>query len=223
VTWALDHLVVGARSLAEGADWCEATLGITPGPGGKHPLMGTHNRLFAIGSSAFPRAYFEIIAIDPAAPPPGRARWFDLDQPGLHAALAAGPALIHWVARCDALRAELVALQAAGIERGEALAAERPTPRGLLRWQISVRPDGARLAGGALPTLIEWGETHPTDAMPASGVALDGMVLGGMPAALHARLPHGVQASSDRQAASIVATLRTPRGLVSLRSPTSAP
>ena len=54
--WQLDHLVVAARSLDEGAAWCEATLGIVPGPGGKHPLMGTHNRLFPIASDRHPRA-----------------------------------------------------------------------------------------------------------------------------------------------------------------------
>ena len=30
----LDHLVVGAASLAQGVAWCENTLGVTPGPGG---------------------------------------------------------------------------------------------------------------------------------------------------------------------------------------------
>jgi hypothetical protein len=179
--------------------------------------------VFGIASPAFPRAYFEIIAIDPNASAPGRARWFDLDQPALQAALAAGPALIHWVARCDRLGAELAALQAAGVERGEALAAERPTPHGLLRWRISVRADGARLAGGALPTLIEWGNVHPVDTLPASGVALDGLVLGGLPDAVLAQLPPGVQHSPDPQAAPIVATLHTPRGRVVLSSPKSVP
>jgi len=51
---ALDHLVVTARTLDEGAAWCEATLGIVPGPGGRHALMGTHSRLFSIASRAFP-------------------------------------------------------------------------------------------------------------------------------------------------------------------------
>ena len=31
----LDHLVVMAASLDEGVAWCEATLGVTPGPGGQ--------------------------------------------------------------------------------------------------------------------------------------------------------------------------------------------
>ena len=167
VSWSVDHLVVGAATLEQGVAWCEATLGVMPGPGGKHPLMGTHNRLLAIGSPAFPRAYLEIIAIDPQAAAPARRRWFDLDDPALRAALAAGPRLIHWVARCDDAVAECAALAAAGIDRGEVLQAERDTPRGLLRWRISVRDDGQRLAGGALPTLIEWGDTHPADSLAA--------------------------------------------------------
>ena len=53
---AVDHLVVAARTLDEGVAWCEATLGITPTAGGQHPLMGTHNRVFAIGSEAYANA-----------------------------------------------------------------------------------------------------------------------------------------------------------------------
>ena len=44
----LDHLVVLAPSLASGVAWAEATLGVTPGPGGEHSLMGTHNRLLRL-------------------------------------------------------------------------------------------------------------------------------------------------------------------------------
>ena len=60
----LDHLVTMANSLDEGVAWCEATLGVTPGPGGEHPLMGTHNRLLRIDSDAFSHAYLELIAIN---------------------------------------------------------------------------------------------------------------------------------------------------------------
>jgi hypothetical protein len=49
VSIELDQFVVAARTLDEGAAWCEATLGIAPGLGGKHPLMSTHYRVFAIG------------------------------------------------------------------------------------------------------------------------------------------------------------------------------
>lgn len=169
----VDHLVVAAATLDEGVAWCEATLGLTPGPGGQHPLMGTHNRLFSIASPAFPLAYFEIIAIDPAAPPPARRRWFDMDEPDLQERLRNdGPQLAHWAARVPDARAAVAALQGLGIERGEVIAASRPTPSGLLQWQITVREDGQRLYDGALPTLIQWGAVHPAAAMPASGVTL---------------------------------------------------
>src|SRR4051812_6890957 len=61
----VDHLVVAARSLEDGVEWCRETLGFVPDAGGEHPLMGTHNRVFRIAGATFPRAYFEIIAINP--------------------------------------------------------------------------------------------------------------------------------------------------------------
>lgn len=175
---ALDHLVVVAATLDEGVAWCERTLGITPGPGGQHALMGTHNRLFSIASADFPLAYCEIIAIDAAAPAPGRRRWFDMDDAALQERVRReGPQLAHWVARVDDARAAVAALQAHDIDRGEVLAASRPTPQGLLQWQITVRPDGQRLFDGLLPTLIQWGDVHPAAAMPPSGIALVSVAL----------------------------------------------
>ena len=214
----VDHLVLAARTLADGVAWCEAALGITPGPGGEHTFMGTHNRLFSIASAAFPRAYFEIIAINPHAPKPGRARWFDLDDTALQQAVAHGPALIHWVARCDNPNASVAAIRAAGIDRGELLQAERQTPNGLLGWQITVRSDGQRLFGGALPTLIEWADRHPADTMPPSGVALTQLAVHGLPAVLKALLPHEVQAPAGPGAAPLTAMLSTARGPVVLHS-----
>jgi hypothetical protein len=175
----LDHLVVAAASLAEGVAWCEATLGVTPGPCGAHALFGTHNRL--LRSDAHPQAYLEIIAIDPAAtptrPPPLR-RWFDLDDPALRRRLAdEGPQLIHWVASVPDIDAACARLSALGIERGPVIEASRPTPQGLLRWRITVRDDGQRLFGGALPTLIQWGDTHPAAAMAAAGLSLQALRL----------------------------------------------
>ena len=189
-TLAVDHLVVAAASLAQGVHWCEQTLGVTPGPGGEHALMGTHNRLLSLASAAFPLAYLEIIAINPAAAAPagGRKRWFGLDNPALQTRLAHhGPHLIHWVARSTALDVHRQSLTTLGLPAGEPVAASRPTPNGILKWQMLLRDDGTLLFNGALPTLIQWQGPHPVQSMPASGVILQRLQLGG-------RLPAGVQA-----------------------------
>lgn len=169
----VDHLVVAAARLEDGVAWCEATLGVVPGAGGRHDLFGTHNRLLAIGSEAFPEAYLEIIAIDPDAAPPPRPRWFGLDEPVLRERLARdGPAFIHVVARCADVRAPLARLQALGIDAGEPMAARRQTPRGWLEWEIAVPRDGRLPGGGAVPTWIHWPGAHPASAMPRSGLVL---------------------------------------------------
>jgi hypothetical protein len=218
----IDHLVVAARTLDEGVAWCESTFGIVPASGGRHALMGTHNRVFSIASPTCPGAYFEIIAIDPDAPPPGRTRWFDLDAPAVQAALERGPQLIHWVLRCHDIAARCERLRAAGIERGELIAAERGTGEGLLRWQISVRADGARLFGGALPTLIRWAGRHPADNLPDTGITLQRIDVAGLPAAAADEAAAGGVRFVDA-ATPLAATLSTARGSVTLRAPSPEP
>ncbi|MCV2353208.1 VOC family protein [Paucibacter sp. B2R-40] len=210
---AFDHLVIGAASLAEGEAWCEATLGVRPVGGGKHGLMGTHNRLLNMSGPAFPRCYLEIIAIDPDAPPPGRARWFDLDSPALQERLRVeGPGLIHWVARVDGdLDAQLNHWREQGVDAGEAVAASRMTPAGELRWRIALRRDGKRLSKGALPLLIEWGEVHPADGLAGATVNLCKFELSLPQPALLAGL------LVETGEAHVHAQLQTPLGLVSLQ------
>src|SRR2546425_366588 len=55
----LDHLVVACKDLDQGAAWVVDRLGIEPQPGGKHTLMGTHNRLLRLG----PGSFFELMAM----------------------------------------------------------------------------------------------------------------------------------------------------------------
>lgn len=226
----LDHLVVIADSLATGVAWCEQQLGVTPGPGGQHPLMGTHNRLLRIDSPGWPRAYLEVIAIEPGVRPlrqPPLHRWFDMDDAQLMAHVRAhGPRLLHWVARTETLSQALARTQASGWDRGEGLQASRMTPQGLLAWQISVRPDGQRLLDGVLPTLIEWGSAHPVDAMPEQGVRLRQLRLQHPE---HTRLRTWAQAIGLGQVEwedgppALLATLDTPRGPVVLSSQTGSP
>ncbi len=220
----VDHLVIAARNLVEGVAWCEATLGITPGPGGEHPLFGTHNRLFRIATVNHPRAYFEIIAINNVANysnSTGARRWFDLDSLALQDALQAGPRLMHFVANTSDVGKACAALHSLGMERGPAVQASRMTAAGLLQWQITVRPDGQRLFDGGLPTLIQWGEVHPANDMTDSGVTLQ---------SLHMYHPQHAQLKAAYQAIglqgvrlhegtpNLIAQLQTPKGLVTLES-----
>ncbi|WP_332814185.1 VOC family protein [Ramlibacter sp.] len=218
----IDHLVVVADTLEQGAAWCERTLGVASGPGGEHALMGTHNRLLRIATVDFPQAYFELIARNPGAPVPARTRWFDMDQPAQQATVRAqGPRLAHWVARVPDLDAALAAWRRQGIERGEAVEASRETPRGLLRWRISVRPDGRRLFDGCLPTLIEWEGTHPAAGMPECGVTLHALALQHPQAGLLGQALAAIGMDNvglDQGPANLCATLRTPRGVIRLES-----
>ena len=229
----IDHLVVAATSLEQGVQWCEALFGITPALGGEHALFGTHNRLFKIATPKFSMAYFEIIAINPAAVRSKKTttlhphRWFDLDNPELQKSISKEPRLIHFVASTPDIKAARMALRLEGIDRGPAIHAERQTSKGLLHWQISVRADGQRLFDGALPTLIQWGKPdateplrlHPRNTLPRSGVTLQSIDIT-HPSAEKLQTAYasiGLNGISISEGpANIKATLKTPKGIVVL-------
>jgi hypothetical protein len=228
----IDHLVVAAHTLEQGVQWCEATLGITPEAGGEHSQFGTHNKLFKIATPAHPLAYFEIIALNPGAKGPANPnakRWFDLDSPDLRAAVAQEPRLVHFVAGTDELQAARIALKNICIDRGPAMPASRHSRKGVLHWQITVREDGYRLFEGCLPTLIQWGKAddaeplrlHPRNSLPRSRVSLDSIAVSHpsaakLQAAYSAIGLDGIPITEG--AANLSATLKTPKGLVTLNS-----
>jgi Glyoxalase-like domain len=228
----IDHLVVVARDLEQGVAWCEATLGITPSPGGEHKLFGTHNRLFKIATPAHQMAYFEIIAINLLAAyanKQGVKRWFDMDDAALQAAVAVEPCLVHFVVNTPDVQSARTALSALGIDRGPALEASRHTRKGVLQWQITVREDGQRLWSGALPTLIQWGKPgdaeplrlHPRNSLPRSGVTLQSIAVTHPDAAAlqAAYATIGLTGIAvDTGPANLTATLHTPKGIVTLSS-----
>jgi len=153
---ALDHLVVCAETVEAGSAYVEKMLGVAPGPGGRHLAMGTHNRLLSLG----PDIYLEVIAVDPEAAPPERARWFDLDR------FSGSPRLTNWVAKCDDLGA---AVRAAPSGIGEVIELER----GDLRWRMAVPQDGRLPFGGAYPGLISWlGSARPAARLADRGCRL---------------------------------------------------
>jgi hypothetical protein len=141
----IDHIVIGARTLEEGAAYVEAHLGVRPGPGGTHDGVGTHNLLLGLGKER----YLEVIAPDPGQPEPPHPRPFDLDDPGMRLALDAGPRLIAWVARTPVLDAVVTRL---GTHHAGEIRAMR---RGKLSWRMALPPQRQDM-DNLIPALIQW-------------------------------------------------------------------
>lgn len=201
MTSSIDHLTVAATSIEDRR--LDELLGVELSPGGRHARMGTHNRLLRLG----PTSYLELIAIDPLATAPMHPRWFELDEPEMRARLAAGPRLVHWVARVE--RAELPPL---AIDVGP----WEQFQRGDLSWQLTVRGDGKLPADGLAPSLILWpGSAHPAARLPDVGVSLEALELEHPRAAdIQRQLDLlGVDVRCTRgSAARLVAHLATPGG-----------
>ncbi|HET7418785.1 MAG TPA: VOC family protein, partial [Candidatus Dormibacteraeota bacterium] len=154
----LDHLVVTAPVLAVGVEWVESILGVTLQAGGEHQRMATHNALIRLGNST----YLEVIAPNPEAVRPDRHRWFELDRMKHDDS----PRLATWVARTGDVNS---AVADCGGEFGQI----EPMSRGTLNWLIAIPSEGALIAGGVIPMLIEWAaETLPATRLEDKGCAL---------------------------------------------------
>ncbi len=157
----LDHITVVARSLEEGCAYINNALGIDMPEGGKHPRMGTHNKLMPLG----PDMFLELITIDPDAVAPPRPRWFNLDE------FAGTPRLGTWVLNTDDLEA---ALATAHPDSGRAL----ELTRGDLKWLMAVADDGAMPLDGAFPVLMQWPDgPHPAANMTDLGCRLEALTI----------------------------------------------
>ena len=198
---ALDHLAVVARTLDEGTTYVEAILGAKLSPGGKHPDMGTHNRLLSLG----PHAYLEVIAVDPDAMKPRHRRWFNLDS------YSGAPRMTNWVCRTDDLDE---ALAAAPPGSGRAM----DLSRGDISWRMGVPEFGRLPFNDAMPALIEWRDDfHPNKRLPDHGFRLTRLdvfhpqaddLLDAFPAL------HGLDLASVREGPEkrLIATISTPEG-----------
>jgi hypothetical protein len=155
-----------------------------------------------------------VIAIDPDAPPPGRPRWFGLDDPAVQARLRESPRLIGWVVRTDDIDA---AVAASPVPLGEAIA----VTRGNLSWRLTVAPDGRPPMDGTAPMLIQWDNgLRPWEAMADRGCDLERLTLGHSNAQ---KLQHVLDAISSDEltalhvaetaATMLSASIRTPFGL----------
>ncbi|MEM6579005.1 MAG: VOC family protein [Pseudomonadota bacterium] len=163
----IDHFAIGAKSLEQGVDAMKSVLGVDVPTGGKHAAMSTHNCVMQASNESF----FELIAIDPDAPDPGRPRWFSLDDPATHARLAERPRALCWVVGTDDLDAVLAK---SPVDLGEVVL----FTRGERSWRLTVPADGSLPMGGLLPAFIEWSPgPHPSTGQQDLGVRLTGVHL----------------------------------------------
>jgi len=195
----LDHLVVSANLLQVAADRLAAVFGVSMAPGGQHAAFGTHNRLLSLG----PDDYLEVIAIDPAAPPPERPRWYGLDD------FDADLRLTNWALRTTELASALAVDVAAG---GDVL----EVSRGTLNWSMVVPPEGNTPQDGCVPALLSWtGEDHPCRHLPDHGVRLKTLTVT-HPQTLDPRLAFDPRVRLAEGPTSLSAVFETPRGEVVL-------
>ena len=141
----LDHLTVIAPTLSDGVAHVRACLDLDVPFGQRHGYMGTYNHLLQLGDMV----YLEIIALDPDAQPPARARWFGLDnQKAVMADWDAGRRLRAWVARTDMMDSVL-----SGRENVFGRKTALPWTDSSFDFAI---PDGGFLPlDGALPSIID--------------------------------------------------------------------
>ena len=211
----LDHIVIAARDLDQGASYLREQLGVDVPAGGKHHNMATHNLVMQLGNDA----YLEVIAIDPDGTPPRHPRWFALDSAAMRAAIAEQPRLITWV-----LNTENLAHLAEEVDYDIGL----PTAltRDALSWEFALPDDGRLLANGLLPYCIQWHSSpHPSGAMADTGCLLQELTLyHNRPRWLEQRLDAleaghlvSVEEIDDSQAPWLEAAIDTPAGRVVLR------
>ena len=202
---AFDHIAVAGESLAKATAHSENILGVPLQQGGEHDVFFTHNTLLGLEDGL----YFEAIAINPDAPRPTRARWFDLDR-------FKGPArLTNWICRCDDLEATLAALP-------DGFGEPVDLQRGDLRWRMAVPENGVLPYDNCAPALIEWqSDVHPATRLTQQGCRLKALnVQHPQAAALGALLAPFLtdkRVSFQSGGAGLIAHFETPGGAVTLK------
>ena len=152
----LDHLVVGARTLAEAQAHIEDRLGVSMQPGGQHAVFHTHNALLGLADGL----YLEAIAPDPSLPTPERPRWYDLDR------FSGAARLSNWAAAVTDMDHALTKMP-------DGCGAPVQVQRGDLNWRMAVSADGTTPYGNLWPALIEWPPgVHPAGRLAPSGLRL---------------------------------------------------
>lgn len=139
----IDHLVIAVADPDAAVEALAATLGLSPGGGGRHEGLGTRNRLVWLGDT-----YVELITADDTGL--AAASW--IGAPTL-AALDRGGGLATLAIATDDVRAEVTRLRARGSGMPDPIDGERTRPDGaVVRWRLSA---GALLGPDRPPFLID--------------------------------------------------------------------
>ncbi len=164
----LDHITVIAPSLAEGVAHVRDCLRLEVPFGATHDYMGTHNHRLRLGGAV----YLEIVAWDPEGIPPGRARWFGLDdQAQVRSDWAEGRRLRGWVAGT----ADMTGLLSA---HPGTFGEEVPLPPADPSFAFAIPADGSLPLKGAAPSIIDRrGAPEPMGAIPDLGAQLRAFTL----------------------------------------------
>ena len=159
----IDHIVVGAKNLKEGADYIENLLKSKLSPESKHNLMGTHNKVIKIGDDC----YLEVLAIDPHANSIKTDRWFNLDNPKVTNELSSLPRLLGYVVNFDKKLINKKYLPFFVVERDQ------------FKWKFAMpNPiNEEKFPGinnnGIMPNYIKWLTNKPLTNMPESNFKLE--------------------------------------------------
>jgi hypothetical protein len=169
VLTGIDHLVIAVADPDAAVEAIAGRLGLAPGGGGRHPSLGTFNRLLWLGDS-----YLELIGIADRAL--AEQSW--LGAPTV-LALAAGGGLATWAVASDDLESDVADLRGRGSELSSPISGERTTPEGaFVRWRLSTSPSLGPASPPFLiehdPTAAEWTPADRT-ARGATPIRLEGL------------------------------------------------
>ena len=174
---ALDHVIVAVPDLDDATAALERTTGLRATPGGRHPSLGTQNRLVPLG-----KAYLEIATVADerlaAGNEFGRA---------VLGARDSGPRFTGWVVRTREIE------QAAPTWQSDVVSLTRDTPSGT---QVGWRMAGLdNVRDPSRPLLIEWEDEHEAPAFaepthPVGRLRLDYVEIGDPARLLGTWLPH---------------------------------
>jgi len=206
---AVDHLLLGVSDLDRGIAWVEKRTGVKAVVGGTHPGVGTRNALLSLGE----RRYLEIIAPDPTQ----TAFNFRIDVRRL-----SEPRLVMWAAGTKDIEAVAQRARAAGFNVFGPQPGSRKRPDGkVLSWKtLGVKSDLAADDVDPIPFFIEWtpASRRPSEDSPKGCELVALEIAHPKPADVDAVLTKlGIEAKAKaRDRALLVATLRTPKGMLKL-------